>query len=148
MQGVNDDFLLYVGQKEEAELKLTSYRDQLTELARKRNAGAKAVKKSLSTHQNPNQTNTTQVSNNGKYSTVVFRPGEQPRFKRKLQRRLKTTADNSPVQNDGMSHVGKFGWQMQKKVKYVVDPACSGTYVTTAAIAGQEVKLEGSFNIE
>ena len=81
MQGPSKECLLYLGQREEQELKLKSYRDQLTEVARQRQEKGKRFKGTTDAGTGRKQPTATRVEIDGKLSKVVFRPGEQPRFK-------------------------------------------------------------------
>ena len=138
LEGPTDELLLYLGQQEETELKLKSFKDQLTELTRTQQVnGKKAKLKSES-----GTTTSTRVKIDGKMGKVVFEPDEQPRFKRRLGRPTPAPV-LEPVTEDGKLFVAESGWQLQQETKYVIDPAASESYVTTAAIAGREMKLEG-----
>ena len=46
-----------------------------------------------------------------------------------------------PVKADGFAFVNEEGWQSVTKVPYVMDPQCTGVYVTSAAVYGQDLKL-------
>ena len=142
MQGPTSEKLLYMGQREERELNLKSYKEQLTELAQK----SKKAKKALNVDSPADETTNTRVQIDGKMRKVIFNPGQQPMFKRRLATGLENDTPNAQTMDDGTLFVNKDGWGLQKKVKYVVDPRVTETYVTTAALYGQEMKLEGKHN--
>ena len=138
MQGPTTDHLLYLGQREQAELNLKTFQEQLTEVAKRRNEkeGRSAGKKLLR-----NNATSTQVQLNGRMRTVTFIPGAQPRYKRKLSagaRPVRSRFDE--VCEDGKLFVGDEGWQVQHEVKYLVDPRAKMSYVTTAALAHHEIR--------
>ena len=138
LKGPTNEHLLYLGAKEETELKLKSFKDQLTEFARTQ----QGLKKKARLAKDGNTATATQVKIDGKLGKVVFEPGQQPRFKCRLS---KPTVNPTfePVTEDGKLFVGESGWQLQRGTKYVIDPMATESYVTTAAIAGREMKLEG-----
>ena len=77
--------------------------------------------------------------------TVTFVPGSQPRYKRKLSKNQDPLVSGAcDVCEDGKLFIDKEGWEVQKEIKYLVDPRLSMSYVTTAALANQEIKLEGA----
>ena len=139
MQGPTKERLLYMGQREEQELNLKSYKDQLTELARESKMNTKKA-----VHVNTPADNTnTRVQINGKMRKVVFNPGQQPLFKRRLATGQVIRGAQEKLIDDGTLFVNAKGWGLQNKVKYVVDPRVDESYVTTAALYGQEMSLEG-----
>ena len=73
---------------------------------------------------------------------VVCNPGQKPRFKRRLGS-LREEIDKLPVLTDGEAFVGHADWEAMRKTKYLLEPAAVESYVTTAAIRGQEVSLAG-----
>ena len=97
MQGPTNDRLLYMGQREERELNLKSYKDQLTELARGSKPGHK---QSVHVTDSVDATNT-RVQINGKMRKVVFNPGQQPIFKRRLARKCEGGATRAKLLEDG-----------------------------------------------
>ena len=137
MEGPTADYLLYLGQREEAALNLKTFQEQLTEVTRKRSKTGKAEVKFAQS-----KTTVTQVECNGRMRTVTFRPGAQTRYKcGKTTKQVGLT--EAGVGEDGKLFIDADGWQRQKEIKYVVDPRLQVSYVTTAALANQEIKLEG-----
>ena len=143
MEGPSEDFLLYMGQKEERALNLKSYKDQLTELAARHNSGAKRSKRITCDGTCAHESTVMQVKHEGKATRVIFHPGEQPRFKRRLATAPARTGMAPDVHSDGQLHVGKNGWEVGQGVKYLLEPKAKESYITTAAVKGQELSLEG-----
>ena len=136
MQGTTTENLLYLGQNEEAELGLKTYRDQLVEVAKRQEA------KRLKTSGKKGATSTN-VQIDGKARKVVFPSGEQPCFKCRLTKPTAMRTNVETAQADGRLFVGQDGWNLQKEVQYLFDPRADESYITTAAITNQEMKLEG-----
>ena len=140
IEGPTSDRLLYLGQREEAELNLKTFQEQLTEVARKRQKWDGRAKKNRAVK---GKTTSTQVCLNGTMRTVTFVPGSQPKYKRKLSKSGRAGVAGRGVCEDVKLFVNADGWEVQREIKYIVDPRLPVSYVTTAALANQEVKLEG-----
>ena len=74
LQGPTTDDLLYMGQREESELKLKSYSEQLTELAAKQNNGAAESARTAPKNSLTSNKTFTQVKRGKKVTQVVFLP--------------------------------------------------------------------------
>ena len=146
LQGPEDGDLLYVGQLEEQRLGLRSFKNQIEALAEEIQAGKReqlGTSKRAKAAKDPQET---RMKVGGEYRTVRFEVGHQPAYKRRL--RLGSNVDHGGLQPgkikpDGFAFVGSRNWKAMQKTPYVMDPMVKGIYVTTAAVAGQELELDG-----
>lgn len=116
MEGPTKDHLLYLGQKQEAELKLKTYQEQLIEVTRKRQLQSKGngnVGKKLSITILPKLR--LDVMGVGELSLLVL---------------VKCPGTVPDLQKDDRLFIETEGWKVQKEIKYLVDSRISDPQVT------------------
>ena len=144
LQGPESGNLLYVGQVEEQRLGLKSFRKQIESLAADITHGKKKQPTAPKKAKADAETLETKMKVDGDFKTVKFIVGQQPAYKRRLQLGMTDDVygkDPGAVQADGFAFAGDRNWKALQKTPYVMDPFTQGIYVTTAAVAGQYLKL-------
>ena len=144
LQGPEVGNLLYIGKAEERRLGLSSFKDQLEALAGEIKDGKKEQPSAPKRAKGSPCLQSVQIDEEGKLRTVRFEVGQQPAYKRRLQLGVvddECGAMPGQIKADGYAFAGERNWKALQKTPYVMDPMVEGMYVTTAAVAGQDLKL-------
>ena len=130
----------YIGKAEERRLGLTSFKEQVENLAEEIKNGTRKQPGAPKKAKDAAAVQESRVKLDGKYRTVRFEASKQPSYKRRLRLGKRDDLHGSApgeIKAYGYAFAGEENWKALQRTPYVMDPMVDGLYVTTAAVAGR-----------